>query len=207
MKLGVKLGVMRGVELGVQMTVCRVCAAVATNACLSVPFMSSCACCKSQDYVYARLGYQHTHSADVSSKALRTQHSPDKQTAYPQQPNMLHKQDCKLQLTPPLLLLHPTGWYTAAFCGCYSAQVAPRVLQAKRRVLQREGQHPGCDCDWGGYTYDNMPHPKSYSRLFTDECDKGPSLNRVSAGVLLVLLMCALCWCVLHLLLCKLDTT
>ena len=38
---------------------------------------------------------------------------------------------------------------------------------------------PDCDCKWNGYTYDNLPPPSAYSRMFTDECDGKPSINRV----------------------------
>jgi hypothetical protein len=37
-----------------------------------------------------------------------------------------------------------------------------------------------CDCKWDGYTWDNLPPPSAYSRMFTDECDGKPSVNRVS---------------------------
>jgi hypothetical protein len=55
--------------------------------------------------------------------------------------------------------------------------------KSKEECCKEQGNIPGCDCGWGTYTYDNLPSPKSYSRLFTDECDKGPSLNRVGAAV------------------------
>jgi hypothetical protein len=43
------------------------------------------------------------------------------------------------------------------------------------------GDVEGCDCTWqGGWTWDKLPPPSSYSALFHDECDGKPSLNRVS---------------------------
>lgn len=39
---------------------------------------------------------------------------------------------------------------------------------------------PDCDCKWGGRTWDNLPPPAAYSRMFTDECTSNgrPSVNR-----------------------------
>jgi hypothetical protein len=54
--------------------------------------------------------------------------------------------------------------------------------KSKEQCCQEQNNVEGCDCKWGSRTWDNLPPPKTYSRLFTDECDKGPSLNRVSAG-------------------------
>jgi hypothetical protein len=77
--------------------------------------------------------------------------------------------------------------------------------KSKEECCKEQDNIPGCDCSWGGvsaYTWENMPPPKAYSRLFTDECDKGPSLNRVRAAVRLVLHLCVLPLCVQCLLSC-----
>jgi hypothetical protein len=42
-----------------------------------------------------------------------------------------------------------------------------------------QGNAPGCGCKLGsGFTWENLPPPSAYSRLLTDECDDGPSINR-----------------------------
>lgn len=58
-----------------------------------------------------------------------------------------------------------------------------RNYYKSREECCREQGNPymanGCDCQWNGYTWDNLPPPSAYSRVFTDECDGKPSLNRV----------------------------
>lgn len=55
--------------------------------------------------------------------------------------------------------------------------------KSKEECCQEQGNAPGCDCKWNGFTYDNLPPPSAYSRMFTDECDGKPSINRVSKAV------------------------
>eukprot|EP00882_Tetradesmus_deserticola_P028234 GHRQ01031441.1.p1 GENE.GHRQ01031441.1~~GHRQ01031441.1.p1 ORF type:complete len:150 (-),score=37.60 GHRQ01031441.1:48-497(-) len=52
--------------------------------------------------------------------------------------------------------------------------------ESRESCCQKQGNTPGCDCMWDGRTWDNLLPPKAWSRIFTDECDKGPSINRVS---------------------------
>eukprot|EP00882_Tetradesmus_deserticola_P002419 GHRQ01002579.1.p1 GENE.GHRQ01002579.1~~GHRQ01002579.1.p1 ORF type:complete len:766 (+),score=185.71 GHRQ01002579.1:147-2300(+) len=50
--------------------------------------------------------------------------------------------------------------------------------ESRESCCQKQGNTPGCDCMWDGRTWDNLLPPKAWSRIFTDECDKGPSINR-----------------------------
>lgn len=74
-----------------------------------------------------------------------------------------------------------------------------KYYKTKEECCQEQGNPPNCDCNWSGYTWDNLPPPKAYSRYFTDECDLGPSMNRVSVFWPLVLLsemqmLVVCCW-------------
>lgn len=56
---------------------------------------------------------------------------------------------------------------------------ARQYYKTKEECCKESGNTgPDCDCKWNGYTYDNLPPPSAYSRMFTDECDGKPSINR-----------------------------
>lgn len=89
-------------------------------------------------------------------------------------------------LTPQVLVLPLHNHPPCVQVGSQPRSAAVILLKWRReyyksreQCCQEQGNKPGCDCEWAGRTWDNLQPPKTWSRIFTDECDKGPSLNRV----------------------------